>query len=92
MMTSRRIRRMVLVTPWYGLDTAGGAELHARRLAENLHQAGVEIEVLCSTGKDFFSPERKQHYPAGRQEVNGVPVRRFPVREDDGTDWLSAHA
>jgi glycosyltransferase involved in cell wall biosynthesis len=90
-MSGCSIRRVVLVTPWYGLDTAGGAEVHARRLVESLQQAGVEIEVFTSTGKDFFTPEAPQYYPAGRQEVNGVPVWRFSTREDDGADWLAAH-
>lgn len=85
-------RRVFLVVPWYGPDTAGGAELLARRLAENLHREGVAIQVLTTTGKDFFSPQAQDHYPAGPQEVNGVPVIRFPTRQDDGASWRQAHA
>ncbi len=91
-MTPGRIERIVLVTPWYGLDTAGGAEVHARRLVESLYERGVAVEVLTTTGRDFFSPEQPDYYPAGRQEVNGVPVLRFPTRQDDGAAWREAHA
>jgi len=85
------VRQVVLVTPWYGPDTAGGAEFHARRLVESLREKGVEVQVWTSTGKDFFSPEETAHYPAGPQEVNGVPVLRFHVRHDDGAAWRRAH-
>lgn len=86
------VKQIVLVTPWYGPDTAGGAEFHARRLVESLREKGVEIQVWASTGKDFFSPEEKEYYPAGLQQVNGVPVLRFSVRDDDGSRWRQAHA
>jgi glycosyltransferase involved in cell wall biosynthesis len=85
------VQRIALVIPWYGLDTAGGAEVHGRRLAESLYQAGVAVEVLTSTAKDSFSPDQKYCYPSGQQEVNGVPVVRFPTRSDDGAAWRQAH-
>jgi glycosyltransferase involved in cell wall biosynthesis len=84
--------RIVLVTPWYGPDTAGGAEYYARRLAESLYQAGVNLEVETSTEKDFFSRDQSSYYPAGCQQVGGVPVLRFPSRSDDGAAWRQAHA
>ena len=77
-----------LVIPWYGLETAGGAEVHGRRLAESLHQAGVPIEVITSTGKDFFSRQIGDYYPEGLGEVNGVPVRRFRLRRDRGESFF----
>lgn len=92
MMSSLAVRRIVLVIPWYGLDTVGGAELHGRRLAESMRQAGVAIEVFTTTAKDFFTPDQPDYYPPGRQEVNGVPVIRFPSRRDDGAAWRESHA
>jgi len=80
-----------LVLPWYGLDTAGGAEAHGRRLAESLCQAGVAIEVLTSCGRDCFSRQQGNYYPEGTGEVNGVTVRRFPLRQDRGESFFRAH-
>jgi len=78
------IRQLALVIPWYGPDTAGGAERHARRLVESLHEAGVAVVVLATTAKEVFSPEQNRYYPAGWQEVNGVPVLRFPAWAEVG--------
>jgi glycosyltransferase involved in cell wall biosynthesis len=83
--------KIALIIPWYGIETAGGAEVHARRLAESLYQAGVEIEVLTSCGKDYFSPQLGDFYPEGPCQVNGVPVRRFRVRREPLDSFLHAH-
>lgn len=77
------VRQLALVIPWYGPETAGGAEVHARFLAENLHQLGVSIVVLTTTAKEVFSPELNRYYPAGWQDVDGIPVLRFPAHETD---------
>jgi len=84
-------QRVFLVCPWYGPQTAGGAETNARGLAEALHAAGVAVEVLTTTGRDVFSPG-EEPYPAGMQEHAGIPVRRFSLRRDDGAAWQAAHA
>ncbi len=89
-MSSSRLQ-VVLIIPWYGLETAGGAEAHGRRLAESLKAAGVEIEVWTSCGKDFFSPHLREHYPEGVGEVNGVAVRRFRVRQEPAESFFRAH-
>ena len=83
--------KIALIMPWYGLDTAGGAEVHGRRLAESLRAAGVEIEVWTSCGKDFFSPHLPRYYPEGPGQVNGVPVLRFPVRQEPAISFFRAH-
>jgi glycosyltransferase involved in cell wall biosynthesis len=71
---------IALIIPWYGLEAAGGAEIHARRLAESLREAGVPIEVWTTCGRDSFAPRDEAFYPPGLSQVNGVPVRRFPLR------------
>ncbi len=81
---------IALVVPWYGLGTAGGAEIHARRLAESLHQAGIPIQVWTTCGRDAFSP-REDFYPPGPDRVNGVPVLRFPLRRPDDPTFFQAH-
>ena len=69
---------ITIVVPWYGPDTAGGAETQARQLAEAIHALGVPVEVWASDGRDSFAPPTP-YYPAGPDELNGVPIRRFPI-------------
>lgn len=87
------IRQMALVLPWYGPETAGGAEVHARQLAKHLHQAGVAIHVVSTTAREVYAPELYRYYPAGWQELDGVPVLRFPALppNDEGPRDPPAH-
>jgi len=82
---------LALVIPWYGLEAAGGAEIHARRLAESLHAAGLPIEVLTTVGRDAFAPRGEAFHPAGMAYVNSVPVRRFPLRQAGDPTFLQQH-
>jgi glycosyltransferase involved in cell wall biosynthesis len=68
---------ITLVLPWFGPDSAGGAESQARGLARALREAGVPVRVWASTGRDSFHPSADGHYPAGHGELDGVPVWRF---------------
>jgi len=68
---------ITFVLPWYGPDTAGGAESQVRSLAGALRAAGVPVRVWASTGRDSFHPGDDAHYPPGHAEVDGVPVWRF---------------
>ena len=74
---------LAFVIPWYGPDIPGGAETLARRTAEHLHQAGFTIEVLTTCIRDIHSDWSKNFHRPGLDHVNGVPVRRFPVRPRD---------
>lgn len=74
------MKTIAFVTPWYGKDIPGGAEMELRGLAEHLMKAGVSVEVLTTCVRDFSSNWSEDHHPAGKDEVNGVPVRRFRVR------------
>ncbi|NJO04373.1 MAG: glycosyltransferase family 4 protein [Chloroflexaceae bacterium] len=47
---------IIIVSPWYGPDTRGGAETQARSLAQTLHRQGVPVQVWASTGRDSFHP------------------------------------
>ncbi|MGC8875166.1 MAG: glycosyltransferase family 4 protein [Chloroflexia bacterium] len=73
------MRRLILITTWYGPDTVGGAENLCRRLAEELHRSGCPVEVWSTTSRGYTFPWFDPYYPPGLQEWNGVPVRRFPV-------------
>jgi glycosyltransferase involved in cell wall biosynthesis len=72
--------KLAFVTPWYGPDAPGGAEALARGTAEHLCRRGVPVEVLTTCARDIYSDWGKDHYRAGTELVNGVLVRRFPVR------------
>jgi glycosyltransferase involved in cell wall biosynthesis len=68
--------RILFVIQRYGLEVAGGSELHCRWLATRLarrHQ--VEIATTCAL--DYI--EWRNHYPPGDDTVDGILVRRFPV-------------
>ncbi|MBI4888678.1 MAG: glycosyltransferase family 4 protein [Acidobacteria bacterium] len=60
----------------YGVDVSGGAELHARYMAERL-SSRVGVHVLTTCARDYLT--WRNEFPPGTEEVNGVPVERFPV-------------
>jgi glycosyltransferase involved in cell wall biosynthesis len=70
---------ITIVVPWFGPDTAGGAETQARQLAQAIRAQGAPVEVWATTGRDSFSPPELVHYPEGPDTVDGVPVRRFAI-------------
>jgi len=73
--------KVAFVVQRYGTEIVGGAELHCRWVAEHLAERH-DVEVLTTTATDYLT--WRNALEAGRSEVNGVPVRRFPVaRERD---------
>ncbi len=71
--------KLAVVVQRYGADINGGAELHARYIAERLAKH-AEVEVVTTCARDYVS-WRNELNP-GVETVNGVPVRRFPVRRE----------
>jgi len=71
--------KLSVVVQRYGLDINGGAELHARYIAEQLGRR-AEVDVLTTCARDYIT--WRNELPAGGSEVNGVRVRRFPVRRE----------
>ncbi len=69
--------KLAIVVQRYGADINGGAELHARYVAEHLARH-VETEVLTTCARDYIT-WRNELRP-GIETINGVTVRRFPVR------------
>jgi glycosyltransferase involved in cell wall biosynthesis len=69
-------RRVALVVQRYGGEVNGGAELLARRVA-GLLRDDVDLTVLTTCALDYRT--WADHYPPGRDEVEGVAVERFPV-------------
>jgi glycosyltransferase involved in cell wall biosynthesis len=82
--------RLAVVVQRYGNEVAGGAELHARHVAEHLARY-ADVEVLTSCARDYVT--WRNELPPGRDEVNGLTVRRFPVahpRSEERFGRLSA--
>ena len=75
--------KLGVVVQRYGAEINGGAELHARYIAEHL-MPHAEVEVLTTCARDYIT--WKNEYPPGFTEVNGVPVRRFSVRRERTVD------
>jgi glycosyltransferase involved in cell wall biosynthesis len=69
--------RLAFVIQRYGLEVNGGAELHCRWLAERLARRH-QVEVFATRALDYL--EWRNHYPAGTEVVNGIPVRRHTVK------------
>lgn len=65
-----------IVVQRYGLEINGGAEYHARLIAEHLSRH-VEVEVLTTCALDYIT--WKNHYTHRFDFVNKIPVRRFRV-------------
>jgi glycosyltransferase involved in cell wall biosynthesis len=73
--------RVAIVVQRYGADINGGAELHARYIAERL-SPHVETRVLTTCARDYLT--WRNDFPPGLESVNGIPVERFAVtRERD---------
>jgi glycosyltransferase involved in cell wall biosynthesis len=67
--------KVAIVVQRYGADINGGAEQHARYIAEHL-AAHVQVEVLTTCAhRDYIS--WKNELPAGKDVVNGIAVHRF---------------
>ncbi len=84
--------KAAFVIPWYGPDIPGGAEAVARRTAEKMVQHGFSVEVLTTCVRDFYADWSLNHHQPGQCEINGVPVRRFPVRPRDQAAFDAVNA
>ncbi len=73
--------KVAFVAPWYGESIPGGAESETRRTAEQLVSAGIPVEILTTTIRDFFADWDNNHHQVGVEQINGVNVRRFPVQK-----------
>jgi glycosyltransferase involved in cell wall biosynthesis len=71
--------KIAVVVQRYGQAVNGGAELHARFVAEHLARHG-QVEVLTTCATDYVT--WRNELPAGVEPVNGVPVRRFKVKHE----------
>src|SRR5215469_906047 len=71
--------KLAVVVQRYGTQINGGAELHARYIAEHLARH-ADVEVLTTCASDYVT--WRNALPPGVDHVNGVTVRRFPVSHE----------
>ena len=71
--------KVAVVVQRYGPSVNGGAELHARYVAEHLARHG-EVEVLTTCARDYVT--WRNELEPGVEQVNGIPVRRFRVKHE----------
>lgn len=79
--------KILFVVQRYGNEVNGGAEVHARQLAEHV-AAYTEHEVEVATTKAIDYVTWKNEYDKDIDEVGGLKVYRFPVeRERDQKEF-----
>jgi glycosyltransferase involved in cell wall biosynthesis len=82
--------KIAIVVQRYGADINGGAELHARYIAEHLARH-ADVQVITTCARDYIT--WRNEWPEGREVVNGIPVERFLVaRERDLVDFRDRSA
>ena len=75
--------KLGIVVQRYGADINGGAELHARYIAERLARKH-DVEVLTTCARDYVT--WRNEYPAGEERIGPVRVRRFEVSRERDPD------
>lgn len=70
------MKKLAIVVQRYGIEVNGGAEYHARVLAEKLAEK-YSVEILTTTAIDYKNWEN--HYPEGLELINNISVFRFPT-------------
>lgn len=80
------MKKFTFVVSRYGEEILGGAEKHARDIAEKLAEAGHDVRVLTTCAKKYTSWSNE--LPPGTSRLNGVEVERhpIPVRRLNGLD------
>jgi len=77
-MRGNRPYTIAFVLPWYGREVVGGAEVEARKLAQNLRRLqGLPVEILTTCAKDGLDGWSRDFYRPGVEDDGGVAVRRF---------------
>ena len=78
------MKKIGFVTPWYGENIPGGAEMETREVIAHLKAVGLNVEVLTTCVKEFASDWFVNYHRPGIYKEDGVTVRRFAVRKGDG--------
>jgi len=78
---------VAFVVQRYGPDVTGGSEALARAVAARLSPTH-RITVYTTCARDYVT--WRNELPRGREESDGVVVRRFPVEEERDLDAFNA--
>ncbi|MBA3296380.1 MAG: glycosyltransferase [Acidobacteria bacterium] len=81
--------KLAVAVQRYGADINGGAEQHARYIAERLARH-VDVEVVTTCARDYIT-WRNERAP-GAETVNGIAVRRFPVDHERDPQVFGRHS
>src|SRR5688572_16361807 len=81
--------KLAVAVQRYGADINGGAELHARYIAERLAKH-AEVEVVTTCARDYVTWRNER--PAGVETVNGIRVRRFAVDHERDPNAFGRHS
>ena len=73
------MEKIAFVCQRYGLEVNGGSELYCREVAERL-AAFYEVTVYTTCAVDYTTWANR--YPAGEETINGVRVKRYPVKKE----------
>jgi glycosyltransferase involved in cell wall biosynthesis len=71
--------KIAVVVQRYGDAVNGGAELHARYIAEHLAKH-AQVDVLTTCAIDYIT--WRNEIAPGTDTVRSIPVRRFPVKHE----------
>ncbi len=87
------MKKIAFVSPWYGDDIPGGAEMEMREVVSHLNASGVPVEILTTCVREFSSDWSRNYYREGIYRTSeGVIIRRFHVRRRDTDAFNSVNA
>ncbi len=72
-------KKVGIIVQRYGNEINGGAEYHARLIAEKL-SVYIEIEVFTSTALDYVT--WKHYYNEGLEIINGIKTNRYKAKKE----------
>ncbi len=83
--------KICFVVQRYGNEVNGGAEVHARQLAEHVNSlTDHEVEVATTKAIDYVT--WKNEYENDEEIINGIKVRRFPVINERNTEVFNRYS
>jgi len=76
--------RALHVFPLFGRDLTNGSEQYAYHLTQSLARLPVSVDVVTTQARQLrlpslFSAQWRNEYRSGLEELDRMPVRRFPV-------------